>query len=60
MEIFDVEDNNKEEEDLVKEEAKSYVTIVGIQDTFLKISKVLRKRVHIVKHSTTLLNNVCS
>ena len=33
LEILDVEDNNKEE-DLVKEEAKSYVIIVGSQEIF--------------------------
>ena len=30
VEIFKAEDNNKEEEDLVEEEAKSYVITVGI------------------------------
>ena len=38
--ILDVEDNIKEE-DLVKEEAKLYVIIVGSQDIFPKIVKVL-------------------
>ena len=57
MGILEVEDNNKEE-DLVREEAKSYVIIASIQDIFPKIVKVLWKIVHIVKHLITLLNNV--
>ena len=43
-----------QEEDLVKEEAKSYVIIVGNQDIFPEIVKVLQKLVHIVKHLITL------
>ena len=42
MVILEVEDNTKEE-DLVEEEAKLYVIIVDIQDTFPEIVKVLRK-----------------
>ena len=41
VEIFEVEDNNKEEEDLVDEEAKSYVIIVDNQDTLLDIVQVM-------------------
>ena len=40
--ILEVKDNNKEE-DLVEEEAKLYVIIVGIQEIFPEIVKVLRK-----------------
>ena len=43
MEIFKVKDNNKEEEDLIEEEAKSYVIIVDNQDTLLEIVQVLWK-----------------
>ena len=57
MGTLEVEDNNKEE-DLVKEEAKLYVIIVGNQETFPEIVKVLQKIVHIVKHLITLSNNV--
>ena len=57
VEILEVEDNNKEE-DLVKEEAKSYVIIAGSQDIFPKIFKVLWKLIHTVKHLITLLNSV--
>ena len=53
VETLEVEDNNKEE-DMVKEEAKLYVIIVGSQDTFPEIVKVLQKIVHIVKHLITL------
>ena len=42
VETLEVEDNNKEE-DLVKEEAKSYVIIVGIHDIFLRFSKSCEK-----------------
>ena len=59
MWILEVEENNQEE-DLVKEQAKSYVIIVGSQDIFPEIVKVLRKIVHIVKHLITLLNSVRS
>ena len=59
VENLEVEDNNKEE-DLVEEEAKSYVIIVGIQDTLLEIVKVLQKNVHIVKHLITLSISVRS
>ena len=38
--IFEVEDNNMKQ-DLFKEEAKSYVIIVGIHDIFPNIVKVL-------------------
>ena len=38
--ILEIEDNNQEE-DLVTEEAKSYVIIVGSQEIFPKIVKVL-------------------
>ena len=55
--ILEVEDNNKEE-DLVEEEAKSYVIIMDNQDTLPKIAKVLRRNVHTVKHLNALLNNV--
>ena len=48
--ISEAKDNNKEENYLVQEEAKSYVIIVSIQDTFHDIFKVLRKHVHIVKN----------
>ena len=51
-------DDNKKKEDLVKEEAKSYVIIVGIEDIFPEIFKVLRKHVHTVNHLITLSNNV--
>ena len=57
VETLDVEDNNKEE-DLVGEEAKSYVIIVGSHDIFPKIAKVLRKIVHTIKIFITLLNSV--
>ena len=40
VKILEVKDNNKEE-DLVEEEAKLYVIIVGIQDIFPEIVKVL-------------------
>ena len=59
METLEVDENNKEE-DLVKEEAKSYVIIVGSHGTFPDILKVMRKHVHIVKHSIKLLNSVCN
>ena len=39
MGTLQVKDNNKEE-DLVEEEAKLYVIILGIQGTFPKILKV--------------------
>ena len=55
--ILEVEYNNKEE-DLVEEEVKSYVIIVGNQDIFPEIVKFLQKIVHIVKHLTTLSNSV--
>ena len=55
---LEVKDKNKEEY-LVEEEANSYVIIVGNQDIFPKIVKVLRKIVHIVKHLITLSNSVC-
>ena len=54
--ILEVEDNNQEE-DLVEEEAKSYVIIMGIHDIFPEIVKVLQKIVHIVKHLITLSNS---
>ena len=57
--ILEVEDNNQEE-DLVEEEAKLYVIIVGIQDTFPKIVKFMEKIVHIVKHLITVTNSVRS
>ena len=44
VETLEIEDNNKEE-DLVKEEAKSYVINVGCQDILTKIVKVLWKLV---------------
>ena len=47
--ILEVRDNNKED-DLVEEEAKSYVITVDNQDTLLDIVQVLQRRVHIVKH----------
>ena len=53
VEILEVEENNQEE-DLVKEEAKSYDIIVGIQDTLPDIVKILWKIIHIVKHLITL------
>ena len=56
---LEVEDSNQES-DLVKEEAKLYSIIVGSQDTFPDIFKVLQKIVHIVKHLITLLNNSCN
>ena len=59
VETLEVEDNNKEE-DLVEEEAKSYVIIVGNQKILINIVKVLRKFVHIVKHLITLSNSVHS
>ena len=40
--ILEVKDRNKED-DLVKEEAKSYVIIVGIQDIFSILSKSCEK-----------------
>ena len=55
---LEVEENNKEV-DLVEEEAKLYVIIVGNQEIFPEIVKVLQKIVHIVKHLITLSNNVC-
>ena len=58
VEIFEVDDDNKEEENLVEEEAKSYVITVGNQEMFLKISKVLEKHAHIVKNLITMLNSV--
>ena len=58
VEISEAEDNNKEEEDLVEEEARSYVITVVNQDTFLEIVQVLRRHVHTVKNLTTLLNCV--
>ena len=57
MENLEVEDNKKEE-DLVGEEAKSYVITVGSHDIFLEISKVLQNHVHSVNHLITLLNSV--
>ena len=48
------DNNNKEGDDLVEEEAKSYVITVGSQDIFLDISTVLQKHVCIVKHLITL------
>ena len=53
VEILEVQDNNQEE-DLVEEEAKSYVIIMGSQDIFPDIVKVLWKIVHIVKNLITL------
>ena len=41
VEIFKAEDNNKEEEDLVEEEAKSYVITVQNYDTLFEILQVL-------------------
>ena len=60
VEIFKAEDNNKEEKDLVVEEAKSYVITMGIQDIFPDISNVLQRHVHIGKHLITLLNSICN
>ena len=57
VEIFEAK-VNKEEENLIVEEANSFVISVGSQDIFLDISKVLQKHVHIVKHLITLLNSV--
>ena len=54
VEICEAEESNKEEEDLVDEEAKSYAIIVDNKDNIPKISKVLRRHVHTVKHLTTL------
>ena len=39
VEIFEVEENNKEEEDLVEEEAKSYVITMGIREHFSRFPK---------------------
>ena len=50
-------DDNKQEEDLVKEEVKLYVIIVGIRDIFHETVKVLQQNVNIVKHLIRLLNN---
>ena len=58
MESFEAKDNNKDEEDLFRENAKLYVLIVGSHDTFPDISKVLRKHVHTVNHLITLSNSV--
>ena len=57
MKTLEVEDNNKYE-DLVEEEAQSYVIIMGSHDIFPEIIKVLWKIVHIVNHLITLLNSV--
>ena len=54
MKIFEAEDNNKEEEDLIEEEAKSYAIAVDKHGTFLEIAKVLRRHLLIVNHLTTL------
>ena len=43
---------------MVEEEAKLYVIIVGSQDIFPEIVKVLQKIVHIVKNLITLSNNI--
>ena len=59
VKTLEVEDNNKDE-DLVEEEAQSYVIIVGSHDIFPEIIKVLWNIVHIVKHLITLLNSVCN
>ena len=56
---LELKDSNQEE-DLVEEEAKLYVIIVGIQDIFPEISKVLQKIIHVVKNFITLSNNVHS
>ena len=58
VEIFEVKDNNKEEEDLVMEEAKSYVTIVENHDIFLGTVRALQRHVRIAKPLIILLNNV--
>ena len=50
---LELKDSNQEE-DLVEEEAKLYVIIVGNQDTLPETVKVLRKIIHIVKHLITL------
>ena len=57
VETLEVEDNKKEEY-LAEEEAKSYVIIVGSHDILLDIFKVLQKIVHIVNILITLLNSV--
>ena len=57
MEIFEVEENNKEEEDLVKEKVKSYAIIVDNQDTLPEISKFRRRHVHIVNILTRMSNS---
>ena len=54
---LEVEDNNKEE-DLVMEEANSYVITVDIQEIFPKITKVLQKHVRIANNLIILLNSV--
>ena len=58
VEIFEVEDNNKEEEDLVMEEAKSYVTIVENHDIFLGTVRTLQRHVRILNPLIILLNSV--
>ena len=57
VETLKVKDKNKEG-DLVEEEAKSYVIIMGIQDIFPEIAKFMLKLVHIVKHLITVSNSV--
>ena len=59
MENLEAKENNKEE-DLVEEEAKAYVIIMGSQDIFPEIVKFLWKLVHIVKHLITLSNTICN
>ena len=53
---LEVDDINQEE-DLVEEEAKLYSIIMGSQDTFPKIVKVLLKIVQILKHLIASSNN---
>ena len=57
VETLEVKGNNKEEE-LVKDEAKSYVIIMCIQYICPEIVKVLWKIIHIVNHLIRLSNSV--
>ena len=58
--IFEAEDNNKEEEDLVMEEAKSYAIIVDNQEILPRIVRTLQRHVHITKLLIVSLSNVRS
>ena len=60
VEIFEVEENNKEEEDLVMEEAKSYVTIVDNQEILLETVQALKRDVCILNPLIILSNSVRS